>query len=201
MPACRCCCWTSSARARPTATRSPKARSKRLLKTDPARLHGARRRRSWSRPAISRTISAEIAGCDWIIEAVIERLDIKQALYREARRRAQAGHRGVARTPRPSRSPIWCRACRSAFARDFLITHFFNPPRYMRLLEMVAAAGDRSRPGRRGQRIRRHGARQDHRRLQGHAGLHRQPPRRLLAAARPASKPSISGSRSRRPMR
>ena len=36
----------------------------------------------------------------------------------------------------------WSPACRERFARDFLITHFFNPPRYMRLLEIVAGPDD-----------------------------------------------------------
>ncbi|ROR34109.1 3-hydroxyacyl-CoA dehydrogenase/enoyl-CoA hydratase family protein [Inmirania thermothiophila] len=78
-----------------------------------------------------------LAECDWIIEAVVERLDVKQALYRriEAVRRPDAvvssntstipRARLVAGLPEP-------------FAASFLITHFFNPPRYMRLLELVA---------------------------------------------------------------
>jgi len=80
---------------------------------------------------------ARVAECDWVIEAIIERLDLKHALYEklEAVRRP-----GTAVTSNTSTIPLGqLVAGRSeAFARDFFITHFFNPPRYMRLLEVVA---------------------------------------------------------------
>ena len=86
---------------------------------------------------------SKLAGCDWIIEAVVERLDIKQALYRriEAFRRP-----GTAVSSNTSTIPIadLVGGLPDAFAQDFLITHFFNPPRHMRLLEVVAGA--RSNP-------------------------------------------------------
>jgi 3-hydroxyacyl-CoA dehydrogenase len=82
------------------------------------------------------TLAAE---SDWIVEAVIERLDIKQALYRklDAVRRP-----GTAVSSNTSTIPLadLTRGLSEAFARDFLITHFFNPPRYMRLLEVVTSA-------------------------------------------------------------
>ncbi len=55
------------------------------------------------------------------------------------------------------------------FRRDFLITHFFNPPRYMRLLEIVA--GPETRPDAIAEiaRVLRRRARQGRRALQGHA--------------------------------
>ncbi len=84
-----------------------------------------------------------LAECDWIIEAVVERLDIKQALYRklDAVRRP-----GTAVSSNTSTIPLAALVgdMPEAFARDFLITHFFNPPRYMRLLELVDRAEDRS---------------------------------------------------------
>ena len=80
---------------------------------------------------------ARVAECDWVIEAIIERLDLKHALYEklESVRRP-----GTAVTSNTSTIPLGqLVAGRSdAFARDFFITHFFNPPRYMRLLEVVA---------------------------------------------------------------
>ena len=80
---------------------------------------------------------ARVAECDWVIEAIVERLDLKQALYErlEAVRRP-----GTAVSSNTSTIPLaQLVAGRSeAFRRDFLITHFFNPPRYMRLLEVVA---------------------------------------------------------------
>ncbi len=79
----------------------------------------------------------KLADCDWIVEAVLERADIKQALYRrlEAVRRP-----GSAISSNTSTIPLdtLTEGMSEAFRRDFLITHFFNPPRYMRLLEIVA---------------------------------------------------------------
>ncbi len=79
----------------------------------------------------------KLADCDWIVEAVLERADIKQALYQrlEAVRRP-----GSAISSNTSTIPLdtLTAGMSEAFRRDFLITHFFNPPRYMRLLEIVA---------------------------------------------------------------
>ena len=79
---------------------------------------------------------AKLADCDWIVEAIIERLDLKQSLYRkiETVRRP-----GCAVSSNTSTIPLakLVEGMGDAFARDFLITHFFNPPRYMRLLELV----------------------------------------------------------------
>ena len=78
----------------------------------------------------------KLADCDWIVEAIVERLDIKQELYRkiDAVRRP-----GAAVSSNTSTIPLakLVDSMPEAFARDFLITHFFNPPRYMRLLELV----------------------------------------------------------------
>ncbi len=81
----------------------------------------------------------KLADCDWIIEAVLERLDVKQALYH----RLQAVRRpGTAISSNTSTIALkWLtQGMGEAFRRDFLITHFFNPPRYMRLMELVAGA-------------------------------------------------------------
>ncbi|HKT85238.1 MAG TPA: 3-hydroxyacyl-CoA dehydrogenase NAD-binding domain-containing protein [Novosphingobium sp.] len=77
------------------------------------------------------------AECDWVIEAVVERLDIKQGLYA----RIEAVKRpGTAVSSNTSTIPLanLVEGRSEAFRRDFLVTHFFNPPRYMRLLEIVA---------------------------------------------------------------
>lgn len=84
-----------------------------------------------------------LADADWIIEAVAERLDIKQALFA-----AIDGVRKPGSTISSNTSTIplahLVEGRDDAFAGDFLITHFFNPPRHMRLLELVA--GPRTRP-------------------------------------------------------
>lgn len=80
-----------------------------------------------------------VAECDWIVEAVVERLDIKQALYArlEALKRP-----GAAVSSNTSTIPLGnlVDGRSDQFKRDFLITHFFNPPRYMRLIEIVRGA-------------------------------------------------------------
>ena len=79
----------------------------------------------------------KLAECDWVVEAIIERLDLKQDLYRkiDAVRRP-----GTAVSSNTSTIPLadLVRGMSEGFQQDFLITHFFNPPRYMRLLEVVA---------------------------------------------------------------
>jgi 3-hydroxyacyl-CoA dehydrogenase len=73
---------------------------------------------------------------DWIIEAVIERLDIKRDLLQRVDAARQAGSIVSSNT---SGIPIAALAeGRSEdFRRHWLGTHFFNPPRYLRLLEVI----------------------------------------------------------------
>jgi 3-hydroxyacyl-CoA dehydrogenase len=78
-----------------------------------------------------------IGDCDWIIEAVIERLDVKQGLYAKIEAARKAGSVVSSNT---STIPLanLIEGLPARFAENFIITHFFNPPRYMRLLEVVA---------------------------------------------------------------
>ena len=80
---------------------------------------------------------------DWIVEAVIEDLEIKQALYARVEK---VRRRGSIISSNTSTLPLarLTEGLPRSFAGDFLITHFFNPPRYMRLLEIVA--GPKTRP-------------------------------------------------------
>lgn len=77
-----------------------------------------------------------IASCDWIIEVVIERLDIKQQVYEKVE---QFRKPGTLITSNTSGIPIHMLAeGRSEdFKKHFCGTHFFNPPRYLRLLEVI----------------------------------------------------------------
>ncbi len=106
-----------------------------MLKTDPAPFMSAQAAKLVRAGNIEDDLGL-LADCDWIIEAVVERLDIKQALYRklDAVRRP-----GTPVSSNTSTIPLAALVgdMPEAFARDFLITHFFNPPRYMRLLELV----------------------------------------------------------------
>jgi len=106
-----------------------------MLKTEPAPFMSARAAKLVTAGNIDDHLG-QLAECDWIIEAVVERLDVKQELYRkiDAVRRP-----GTAVSSNTSTIPLklLTQGLGEAFARDFLITHFFNPPRYMRLLEIV----------------------------------------------------------------
>lgn len=86
---------------------------------------------------------ARVAECDWVIEAIIERLDLKQALYAKLE---EVRKPGTAVSSNTSTIPLekLIEGRSDAFAADFLITHFFNPPRYMRLVEVVT--GPKSAP-------------------------------------------------------
>ena len=80
-----------------------------------------------------------LADCDWIVEAVIERLDIKQALYAKVETHRKKGSVVSSNTSTIPLATLTA-GLPENFARDFVITHFFNPPRYMRLLELVTSA-------------------------------------------------------------
>ena len=86
---------------------------------------------------------AGLAACDWIIEAVVERPEVKRALYDKL---AAVKRAGAALSSNTSTIPLAVlqHGMADALAADFLVTHFFNPPRHMRLLELVA--GPRPRP-------------------------------------------------------
>jgi 3-hydroxyacyl-CoA dehydrogenase len=79
---------------------------------------------------------SEIAGVDWIIEVVVERLDIKQMMYEKIEQYRKPGTLISSNT---SGIPIHLMAeGRSEdFKKHFCGTHFFNPPRYLRLLEII----------------------------------------------------------------
>lgn len=81
----------------------------------------------------------KLADCDWIIEVIIEQLEPKQALM--ARIEAIRKPRAIV-SSNTSGIPIGqIAAGRSAeFRAHFLGTHFFNPPRYLKLLEIIPTA-------------------------------------------------------------
>ena len=78
----------------------------------------------------------DIAHCDWIIEVVIERLDIKQQVYEKVEQFRKAG---TLITSNTSGIPIHLLSVGRSedFKKNFCGTHFFNPPRYLRLLEII----------------------------------------------------------------
>ena len=85
-----------------------------------------------------------IAEADWIIEAVFEDLQIKRDLYRRVETARKEGSIVSSNT---STIPLkdLTKERGERFARDFVVTHFFNPPRIMKLLEIVS--NDQTDPG------------------------------------------------------
>ncbi len=79
---------------------------------------------------------ARVADCDLVIEAVIERLDIKQALFAKLEKLAPTAI--IASNTSGLRIADLLVGRTEQFKKRFVVTHFFNPPRYMKLLELVA---------------------------------------------------------------
>src|ERR1700761_3449062 len=82
---------------------------------------------------------ALIADCDWIIEVVAENLEIKRALLNKVQQHRRAGSILTSNT---SGLPIAriVEGMPEELRRHWFGTHFFNPPRYMRLLEVIPTA-------------------------------------------------------------
>lgn len=78
----------------------------------------------------------EIANYDWIIEVVVENLDIKKSVFTEVEKYRKPG---TLITSNTSGIPIHLMAEGRSddFKKHFCGTHFFNPPRYLRLLEII----------------------------------------------------------------
>ncbi len=79
---------------------------------------------------------SDIASCDWIIEVVIERLDIKKQIFDKVEQFRKPGSLVTSNT---SGIPIhlMTEGRSDDFKKHFCGTHFFNPPRYLRLLEII----------------------------------------------------------------
>src|SRR5687768_4962833 len=77
-----------------------------------------------------------ISSCDWVIEVVVERLDIKRSLYEKVEQHRKPG---TLITSNTSGIPIHLlsEGRSEDFKKNFCGTHFFNPPRYLRLLEVI----------------------------------------------------------------
>ncbi len=80
----------------------------------------------------------DIKDYDWVIEAVVERLDIKRSLYEKVDSLRKPGTLVSSNT---SGIPVHLMAEGRSddFRKHFCGTHFFNPPRYLRLLEIIPA--------------------------------------------------------------
>lgn len=109
-----------------------------MLKTRPAPFMHSKNARLITTGNIEDDLE-QLAEVDWVIEAVIENPAIKQKLYQKLDRICGPNTLISSNT---STLPLNILSAMQAdsFKRRFMITHFFNPPRYMRLLELVASA-------------------------------------------------------------
>lgn len=108
-----------------------------LLKADPAPFMHKKNARLVT-PGNLEDDLPQLAECDWIIEAIVENLNIKQDLYRKL---AAVRNADAIISSNTSSIPLHelVAGLPDGFAAHFMITHFFNPPRYMRLLEIVTS--------------------------------------------------------------
>ena len=118
----------------------------RMAKADPAPFMSGQAQRLVT-PGNLEDDLERLAEVDWIVEAVIEKLEVKRELY--ARLEAVRRPGGIV-SSNTSTLPLarLTEGLPESFRRDFLITHFFNPPRYMRLLEVVAGPETRAEAAR-----------------------------------------------------
>jgi len=113
-----------------------------LLKTEPAAFMSSAAARLVT-PGNTEDDLGLLADADLIIEAVVERLDVKRALYAKIEAARKDGSIVSSNTSTiPLATLIADQPER--FAQDFIITHFFNPPRYLRLLEIVSGPATRA---------------------------------------------------------
>jgi 3-hydroxyacyl-CoA dehydrogenase len=77
-----------------------------------------------------------ISDCDWTIEVVVENLDIKKKVFEEVEKHRKPG---TLITSNTSGIPIhmMLEGRSNDFQENFCGTHFFNPPRYLKLLEII----------------------------------------------------------------
>ncbi|MDP9196040.1 MAG: 3-hydroxyacyl-CoA dehydrogenase NAD-binding domain-containing protein [Pseudomonadota bacterium] len=125
----------------PDRSRLARTAIEKMLKTDPAPFMHPKNAKLVTPGNLEDDLKT-LADVDWIVEAVLENPQIKSDLYK---RIDPVRKKGSIISSNTSTIPlhILTEGQSKAFAQDFLITHFFNPPRYMRLLEIVA--GEKTR--------------------------------------------------------
>ncbi len=106
-----------------------------LLKTDPAPLMSTKNAKLITPGNLEDDLKL-LEDCDWIVEVVLEDLKIKHATYEKI---APHMKKGAILSSNTSTIPLemLVQPLSQDAKKNFLITHFFNPPRYLRLLEIV----------------------------------------------------------------
>ena len=80
----------------------------------------------------------KLGDCDWIVEVVLEDVKIKHATYEKIQKHRKKGSIVSSNTSTIPLAKL-AEGQPKDFVSDFMITHFFNPPRYMRLMEIVTS--------------------------------------------------------------
>ena len=113
-----------------------------MLKTDPAPFMHKRNARLVTPGNIDDDLE-KLSAVDWIVEAVVENPAVKSDLYARLDKVRKPGSIVSSNTSTILLKNL-IEGQSDRFAEDFLITHFFNPPRYMRLLEVVSGPATRA---------------------------------------------------------
>ena len=79
---------------------------------------------------------AKLKECDWIIEVIVENMEIKKKVFKNVEANWTPGTIVSSNTSGLSINEM-VSECSEQFRKHFLGTHFFNPPRYMKLLELI----------------------------------------------------------------
>lgn len=106
-----------------------------MLKTDPAPFMHKRNAKLVTPGNLEDDLEM-LAECDWIVEVVLEDLKIKHATYEKIEKHRKKGSIVTSNTSTIPLAKL-VEGQSEGFKKDFMITHFFNPPRYMRLLEII----------------------------------------------------------------
>jgi 3-hydroxyacyl-CoA dehydrogenase len=109
-----------------------------MLKADPAPFMSKRNAKLITTGNLEDDLEL-LSDCDWVVEVVLEDLKIKHKTYEKIKPHLK---KGAVVSSNTSTIPLenLVEGQGDDFAKHFMITHFFNPPRYMRLLEVVTGA-------------------------------------------------------------
>jgi 3-hydroxyacyl-CoA dehydrogenase len=110
-----------------------------LKRLEPSPL-ATRDRVEWIEPANYEEHLERLSGCDLVIEAIAERLDWKRDLYAKVAPHV-APHAILASNTSGLSIAALADACPAAVRSRFCGVHFFNPPRYMHLVELIPHPG------------------------------------------------------------
>lgn len=108
-----------------------------MKKTEPAAFMSAAAMKRVT-PGNTESDLEKLADCDWIVEAIIEKIEYKRDLYEKIEKVVRPGTIISSNTSTiPMATLVEGRS--DHFKKNFFITHFFNPPRYTQLLEIISS--------------------------------------------------------------